>query len=157
MIVAAPPATACPPCTDQVVEGDGWYPDVLIAAFRAATRVGTTVTDPRAREAILGGMVSAGDALEIWRAAHEAAGIKSLELVPGPFIGGEARALVLWRRAVYAFAAADLADTHSDIGATQLGRDRGEERAAGADELRRNATVAIRDLLGVLRSKVTLV
>lgn len=155
--VAAPVPTASAPCTGQVVEGDGWYPDVEIPAFRAAIRVGEMVTDARAREALIGGMVSVGDALIAWRADQEAAGFKALDMVPGPTIGGEQRATVLWRRAVYAFAAADLAETHSDIGATDRGRDRRETRAASADDHRRVATLAIRDLLGRGRAKVALV
>lgn len=161
--VAAPPSNRVrTPHVSNVVEGDGWYPDVSISDFRDSMRLGTVITDVRARDAIIGGMLSADNALAPWRLLHEAIGITSLELVPSLLgkpivINGEGRTLHLWRRAVYAFAAADLAETHSDISATEAGRDRRETRAASADEHRRNATIAIRDLLGRGRAKVALI
>jgi hypothetical protein len=152
--VAAPPAAAAP--VADAIAGDGWWPALSIVAFREATRLGTMVTDLRAREALLGAAITVGDALAAWRAGHEAAGVESLEDVPGRAIGGETRATVLWRRAVYATAAADLAETHNDISATDQGRKTNDARATSAADHRRSATAAIRDLLGTSRARVAL-
>lgn len=152
--VAAPPA-AEPPIADAIAL-DGWWPPLSIAAFRDAMRLGTMVSDRRAREALLGAAITVGDALAGWRSSHETAGAEALGDVAGSNVGGERRASVLWRRAVYATAAADLAETHNDISATDQGRKSNDARATSAAEHRRNATAAIRDLLGQTRSRVAL-
>ncbi len=152
--VAAPAAPA--PATPDAIAGDGWWPGLSIAKFRESIRLGTIVTDGRARDALLGGFISADTQLASWRAAHEANEIASLADVPGPVIDGEPRAVILWRRAVHAWAAADLAETHNDITATDKGRTANEQRATSADDHRRNAIVAVRDLLGKTRSRAAL-
>jgi hypothetical protein len=155
--LAAPPSATAPAVADAIV-GDGWWPDLSIAAFRAATRVGELVTPARAREALLHGFISvdADPTVRMWRAAQLLLGATKLDEVTGPSIDGEKRAVLLWRRAVYASAAADLAETHGSISATDAGRDRAEDRATSADEHRRNAIVAVRDLTGRRRSRVSL-
>lgn len=152
--VAAPPAPA--PAIADAIAGDGWWPALSIAAFRDSIRLGTLVSDGRARDALIGGVISADTQLRDWRATHEANNIASLADVPGPEIGGVNRAVILWQRAVYAYATADLAETHNNITATDRGRAVTEERATSADDHRRNATVAIRDLLGKTRSRSAL-
>lgn len=155
--VASPPPSIIPSVAPDQVEGDGWWPGVSIADFRASARIPEAVTAIRVRDALAAAMLTVDSELTKWRAAHEAAGRADLAAVPSPEFAGERRAVLLHRRAVYAHAAADLADTHSDISLTPAGRDRREERAASADELRRNATFAIRDLLGRTRSKSVLI
>lgn len=161
MSFVANPATLPSSAIDDVA-GDGWYPALKVSAFKVAMRMGPSVSDARAREALIGGLVSAAVGLSRWRTSQEAQGVTALEHslvdgLPGPSIAGEKRAVILWRRAVHAFAAADLVETHSDISATESGRDRREVRAASADDLRRDATVALRDLMGRTRAKVALV
>lgn len=159
-LVAVPPAAPVP-VTPDAIPGDTWYPPLSIADFKSAQRVPSVVTDGRAREALLGGLLSADAELSHWRAAQEDAGVASLaEAVVRDTagrvqssVGGEPRAVALWRRAVYAYAAADLADTHNDISATAEGRPRAEERASRAPELLRTATSAIRDMLGRPRNR----
>lgn len=156
--VAAPPAQDAPPIGDAVA-GDGWWPALSITTFRAAIDVPTAVSPRRVAEALLGGFISVDRELAGWRAVQVAAGVTKLQDVPGDDnrnLGGEPRLVVLWRRAVHAYAAADLAESQNDISATNDGRARNEERAAGADEQLRTATVAIRDFLGRRRSRVRL-
>lgn len=161
--VANPPASTPPAVTDEI-PGDGWHPAISIAAFKVAQRLPSAVTDQRARDALLGAMASVDAELADWRDAQVQAGAAILAdaivrdragRALGP-IGAEPRATVLWRRAVYAYAAADLAETHTDISATADGRARTEERASRAPELLRNATLAVRDILGRARSRVRL-
>lgn len=151
--VAAPPN----PVSDTIVAGDGWWPDLSLAAFRDALRLQRGVTDLRARDALINGMLEAAQDLSKWRVEQEAGGVTALQDVPGPTIAGEKRVVFLWRRAVHAFAAADLADTHSDISATEAGKERTEIRATSADEHRRNATYAIRAIKGRGRNRAALI
>ena len=81
---------------------------------------------------------------------------QSMYIFKQPAIGGENRTVILWRRAVHAFAAADLAETHTDISATDAGRDRNALREDPCDALRREATAALRDLMGKTRCRVAL-
>ena len=154
--VAAPPANP-PAGVADAVAGDGWYPNLSIKALKDAQRIPETVSDGRAREALLGGFISAAVGLQAWRDQQEAAGKDSLAATSSITIGGESRSVILWRRAVHAFAAADLADTHTDISATDAGRERNQVRAESTDDLRRAATAALRDLMGKSRSRVRLV
>jgi hypothetical protein len=154
--VAAPPANP-PAAVADAIAGDGWYPDLSIAKFKGAMRIGAVVADLRAREALLGGFVSAATALVRWRAAQQSEGKHGLAETTDMTIGGESRSVILWRRAVHAFAAADLAETHGDISATEAGRERIEVRAQASEDLRRDATVALRDLMGRGRTKIGLI
>lgn len=159
-MVAVPPVPQTPAVLDAI-PGDGWYPALSIAAFKVSQRMPAIVTDGRAREALLGGILSADAELSEWRAGQEDAGVTNLETAivrdrsgrALQSIGGEPRAVVLWRRAVYAYASADLAVTHHDIGATGEGRPRNEDNADRAPDLLRTATLAIRDMLGRGRSR----
>ena len=155
---AQPPAAAV---SDEIA-GDDWRPALKLSTFKAAVRIGSTVTDTRAREALLGGINSADVAIEDWRTGQEAAGVATLvDAVirgkPGRVLGAEKLAVILYRRAVHAFAAADLVETHNDVTATDAGRDRREAQAASADEHRATATRALRDLMTKGRSKVALI
>lgn len=153
--VAAPPSQPPAEVADAIA-GDGWYPDLSIKTFREAQRVPEAVTATRVREALIGGFISAATGLQRWRTAREAEGKAGLAATSAITIGGESRSVILWRRAVHAFAAADLADTHTDIDATEGGRDRNEARAAASDDLRRTATAALRDIMGRTRTRVAL-
>jgi Phage head completion protein (GPL) len=150
--VASPPAQI----PDTIIVGDGWWPSLSIAAFRDTMKIPRAVTDVRAREAIAAGMMDVAHQLRSWRGDKEITGATSLQEVESPSYGGEKEAVMLWRRAVFAFAAAELADTHSDISATDAGRDRTAARAVSADEHRRNATQAIRAMKGRGRNRVAL-
>lgn len=150
--VAAPIAAPAP--IADAITGDGWWPALSIAHFRESARIATTVTDTRIRDALVAAAIGTADALAGWRALQGDA--QSLTDVDSPQFGGEKRCMTLWRRAVYAFAAADLAETHNDISATDQGRKLNQERATTADDHRRSATVAIRDLLGKTRSRAAL-
>jgi hypothetical protein len=154
--VSSPPAPASP--QGSFVDHDSWYPGVDPNHFRDALRVGPAVTHPRLVEALRGAMITVGRDLRRWKAARVAAGAATLAAVEDQDeIDFEPELVHLYRRAVYAFAAADLVETHHDITATADGRDRSETRALSADDHRRNGLHAIRDILGVGRTTVELI
>lgn len=152
----ASPSPPPAPIADAIA-GDGWWPNLSIAAFREAVRVpASAASDARVREALIGAALTVGDALAAWRLSQEANGAESLADVPGTTVGGETRTLILWRRAVYATAAADLVETHGDIAATDQGAKANAKERLHAGSQRRAATVAIRDILGRPRSRSAL-
>ena len=152
-LVASPPA----PTPDAIIDGDGWWPGLSIAGFRQAMRLQRDVTESRISEALLAAMVDVAAELANWKVVQQCTGAETLEAIDAPAFGGESRLVLLWRRAVHALAAADLADTHSDISATDAGKERTEIRAASADEHRRNATQAIRAIKGRSRNRASLI
>jgi hypothetical protein len=155
--VAQPPSS--PPTPDPLdqVAGDAFWPAISIADFRDGFAVASAVTDVRVRDALRGGMLLVRRELRDWKAAHVLAGAAQLEDIDDEELDGERAAVLLYRRAACSTAAADLAETHHEISATADGRDRIAEQATAADELRRAATHAIRDILGVTRTTVELI
>ena len=119
-------------------------------------RIPGSVAPARATGAVTQAMLAVAEQLAEWRAAQEAAGFASLESVPAPRFGEDSTVELLWRRAIFSTAAADLVDTHGEISATNDGRDRREQEADSAAEHRRNATHAVRALQGKRRNRVRL-
>lgn len=151
------PALAITPPGVKVECGPFW-PDIDINHFRDSQRIGgTLITDVRVSSALLGAVIAVDTDLAAWRAAQEEAGHAQLADVPGPQIGTEKRAVLLWRRAVYSHATADLVETHGDVSATGKGQSEAGALDLTADDHRRNATHAIRDILGKTRTAVELI
>lgn len=147
----APDPAPSPPSSGPRVEHDGFYPGVDLTHMRETMRIGEVVTQARLTEVAKVGMVATGRELRRWRAVQVAAGAATLDAIEAEQIDFENVLIVSYRRAVYSYAAAELAETHRDITATGDGADRGEQKALTADEHRRNATYAIRDILDVER------
>jgi hypothetical protein len=153
----ASPSAPVPPEPVPIECGPFW-PDLDMTDFRDAMRVGgTMIADARVRAALLNGVVEVEDTLAAWRAAQEEAGHATLAEVPQSSIGAEQRLVVLWRRAVYANAAADLLETHRDLTVTDAGSGRAGMNGETAGDHRRNATRAIRAILGVTGTTVELI
>ena len=157
MSFVALPASPISPAS-SVVAGDGWYPDIDVNAMRDALRITDLVTHTRIVGAIEGGLLTVEGELAYWRATKEADGLQSLEEVdPDRTIGGDHRLTVLYVRAVRFHAAAELAELHRDLSATTDGQTRAEPQLLTAEEYRKLATQAVRDILGVPRVAVELI
>lgn len=155
--VANAPNAAPAPDEAPIAHGD-FFPGIKLSSVRNSLRTPTAVTPDRLTDAIFAAMLSVGLELADWAEAQRAAGFATLAAVaPTDTIGGEPRLVRLYHRAILSFAGAELADTHSDISATADGQKRLEERALTADEHRRNATHAIRDIIGATRTSVELI
>lgn len=139
-----------------IVRADGWLPDVVVQDIRAAVRV-SSAAEPRLRDAIRFAIISVRRELADWTAARKAEGRLSLKAVPCDQIDGQSILVRLYFRAVASLTAADLVETHLDATATDRGVDRAEVRAIPADDHRRNALWAIRDILAVTRTTVELI
>lgn len=144
--LTAPPDNAAPPA-GQVIEADGWFPGINTDDVRRRIRVGEgAVTPERLAEAVVAGILSGMKALSAWRSLHAAAGVEALADITQARVAGENMAEVLWRRIVIYYAAADLADTHTDVSATDDALDREEGKRQSADLYRRKAYEAVADL-----------
>lgn len=149
----APP----PPKPAELVENDGWWPDVDLARLREAVRLETTITTARLRDAVAVAMLDLARQLAAWRAAREA-GAENLHAVPETVrVDGRSRLVVLWERGLYSTVAADLGERLLSQSATELGVDRAKKLEAEVCEHRRNARWAVSDLTGAPRITVELI
>lgn len=159
--LVAPPPSADP--VDASVSADGWFPPVSLANIRDTIRLGEgTVPTPRLIAAMEGAILSGLRALSAWRSARATEGAANLASVTDLEINGRNQAELIWERVVRYYTAAELADQHRDITATDDGLDRAEEKDRTADDYRRLAYDAVADLASiggevVSRGKVSLV
>lgn len=136
-----------PNAADETLPG-GWWPDVSVAAWRAATRTHDTVTDARIVEALRTAMAAVQIELADWQAEKEEAGHTSLSEVPARDLGGVS-ALVHWyKTAVHAEAKALVLEWYRDSETTSDGHDRADQYVAVVDSYRRESRHAIRRILG---------
>jgi len=148
-LISTPPSPASP--ADSKVAADGWFPDIDCNDLRDEVRLGEgIVTHQRLIAAIEGAMLHAFRALADWRALHAGAGVASLDAVPDEVtIGGDPRPVVLWRRIIRYYAAAEIADGYRDLVATDQQSQRSDERRVSADDYRRMAHAAVADLRSI--------
>lgn len=153
--VIKPGAPAC--STEQPIERTGFFPAVYPAEVRKALRVPDAVTAPRLRAALIDAIMTIDADLAAWALLQVAAGRSTLADIPADEIDGESRYLRLYWRAVGCRAKAELVERIRDLDTTGAG-----DRAAGMldrtpDELRRDATHAVRDILGTTRTTIALI
>lgn len=142
----------------SVVPGDGWYPDIDCNAMRDALRITDQVTHQRLVGAIEGGLLTVEGELAYWRATKEAEGCQALaDVDPDRITGSEHRLTLLYTRAVRFHSAAELAELHRDLSATTEGQARAEPQLLTAEDYRKLATQAIRDILRTPRVAVELI
>lgn len=141
----------------EVIENDGFFPDVDLDHLRASMRLDGTVTAVRLRDAVIAAIAGINAELETWKAGKVAAGATTLADVPAPSIGGESVQVMRYRGAVYRTAKADLIERYRDFDATKSGVDHADLVDDSAGDHRRAARWFIRDLLGVARTTVELI
>jgi len=158
--VSSPPPNSSATSTDPdtvIVPADGWWPDIDLTHLRDAMRLGTVITDARVTEAVVNAIITVRRETREWKLARVCDGAEALSDVSADQVAGESELEVLWRRAVYNYACADLCETYRDLSATTDGADRAEAKASSADEYRRNALFAVRDINGVARIAAELI
>lgn len=143
--------------TDQVINNDGWWPNVDPAEARDILRLDGTVSVARLREALVIAIGSVNTELAIWQAAQAALAIATLADVPAPSIGGTSRLVDLYGRAVRCRAGAYLVERYRNLDITDKGQKNAEAQEPSIDELRRDARWAIADIQGITHATVELI
>lgn len=139
---------------DATVANDGWYPDLTVAACRAATGLDGTFSTARVEAEIRAAVIEVGAAITSWRAAQTAA---SLADVPAPMLGGTSVKVTLYTRAVHCLVRARLVDVTRDYDSTAKGHDRADALEATADAWRQASSEALSRLTGRARTTVELI
>lgn len=146
--LTAPPDNFEP--AGQNVQADSWFPAISTEHVRKAIRLGEgAVTDQRLIAAIEGGILSGLRALADWRTARVLEGAAELSDVTEDTINGQNKAELIWKRIVTFYAAAELADMHVDVSATDEAIDRDEEKRDTAGVYRVKAYDAVADLRAI--------
>lgn len=152
------PAPVTHPTPDETtLAGGGFWPDIDLNAFRAEMRVDETITLPRVRGAVVAGFLTAAKDLLPDRIKLVAAGATSLADAEGDDLDGEKVRVILFRRAVYAFAKAELCETYRDWDLSRKADDKAEQLELTADDYKRNARNALSDFRGDSRTIVELI
>lgn len=149
----SPPAATAEP----LIENDGWFPDVSPTDVRAQARLDGTVTAPRLRAALLHAMADVNRDLSEWRAAQQAAGVPSLEDLPGAELGGQKVWLVYYQQAIVSHVQCSLIESYRDFDTTGSGDAKADGLEARIDSHRRDLRWAISALLARPRTTVELI
>ncbi|MBO9710661.1 MAG: head completion/stabilization protein [Caulobacter sp.] len=155
--VTLPPPSADPPAPapPATITNEPWFPAIQLETVRLIGRIDSAVTAERLAEATTAAMLLVNKDLAAWRALREAEGATSLEAAPATTIAGQNRNVFLYRRAVAAFAKAELLEGYVDYDLTKAGEPAGEDRSP--DVARRAGRHAVRDILGRARATVELI
>lgn|SRR5690554_398356 len=140
---------------DFTLTNDGWFPDIDATAARSALRLDGSVTDVRLETALVNAMLSVNQDLAEFKVDHE--GFPSLASVPATEINKVSRLVILYKRAVVCTAGAEIAERYRNYDTSASGNKNAEALTDTADELRRDARWAIRDLIGRVRTTVELI
>lgn len=139
------------------IVNDGWFPDIDPAMWREQQRIRDSVTPARMREALVAAILTVGRDLAPWATAQRGEGAASLADVSAPEIDGTSTLVLLYRRAVFTAAKAEVVERYRDIDLTGAGQRKSDDLDPSVTKLRRDCLHAIRDILGVTRTTVDLI
>lgn len=145
------------PAAQSPLANDPFWPAIDPDHFRLVMRIDGTVTAERVRDSLADAMLSTNGELAAWQAAQLDAGYATAASTPSASIDGEHAHLVRYRRAVYSFAAAELAERYRSFDATDDGHQYADRIEANIGDLRRAARWAISGILGIARTTVELI
>lgn len=148
---------ASAPTSTISISSGAWYPAIDLATARAVLRVDGAVSDARLTECLTLSLSAVEDMLDAWQQQQVALGRATLGDVPAKQINSESRLALLYRRAIYAYAQAELIEHYRNYDATGAMDRRADALDPTADDCRRNVRYAVRDILGRPRADVELI
>ena len=140
----------------ETIGNNGFWPDIDPNAFKEEERV-HNVTPPRIRQSLRAAMADINRQLAIYQAEQQASARTTIDEVPIEPWQTPGDLQLLYRRAVYAQAQADLLERYRDASATGEGDERGEAKDLAADDYRADARWAIAELTGRNHTAVELI
>lgn len=143
--------------TEAVIANNGFFPSIDPANFRAVARQDKTVTAERLRECLVLAMASVNRQLASFQADKVEAGFTTLDDVSSDSLDGKKLLVMLYQRAVYATAKAELLERYQDFDATNTKQKQDGTQEGEQHNWRRDARWAISDIQGQPRSTVELV
>ena len=142
---------------DQTLSNHPFYPDISLLAFRQSMRVDSITSKERAVAALEAAIIEVNRRLISFMQAQLSQGIETLDEVAEQAGLPEGSNEVLYLRAVYSLAKADLVEKYRDYDTTNKGTHRADELEQSINEYRRDAAWAINDLSQIRRATVELI
>lgn len=136
--------------TQDVIENDGWFPDIQLTTLREATRLDGTVTETRLITTVVDAMMTVNLALEVWKQEQLQQGWMCLDEVPAKKINRQSQLHSHYLRAVYSTAKADLIEKYRDYDSTASSLADQKQMAwldTAPEQERRNAHWAIANIV----------
>ena len=128
---------------------DGFWPDIDADHLRAAQRIDAAVTNARLELAAVAAMVAVNRDLSAAKAEWLASGFGTLAEVPADQIASASMHVHGYRRAVYSLTSAEVAERYRSYDAANSGAKNADQEEPSADDYRRDARDAVRDILGI--------
>ncbi|WP_061778815.1 head completion/stabilization protein [Sphingomonas sanguinis] len=155
-VLPGDPAPA--PAPVAPIPSGGWFPAIDPTLFRQEQRVdANAITDARVRQALIAAIIRVRRDLSEWRAEQAAAGFATLDEVPADHVDGASELVILYRRAVFTAAKAEIVERYVDVDLTGRGERSAEQLDPTVAELRRDSVHAVREILDVGRMTVELI
>lgn len=146
---------------DETLTSGAFWPEINTRAFRESMRVDGTVTQSRLIEALKNAMIETNRELSSFQQQEIHLGYQTLEAVPANKIThGEidvSELVILYRRAVFSAAKANLIERYRDIDTTPNGSKKADDLALNIDDLQRDAIWAIQRIKGTTHNIVELI
>ena len=140
----------------ETIGNNGFWPDIDPNEFKDKERV-HNVTPPRLRQSLRAAMADVNRQLADYQHAQQQAGRMACDAIPPEIWQTPGDIQLLYTRAVYAQAQADLLERYRDASATGKGDERGEAKDLAADDYRADARWAIAELTGINHTTVELI
>lgn len=145
-----------PSPTLEPIPNNGFWPDIDPSDFQEEERV-FRVTPPRMRQSLRAAIADINRQLASYQMEQQASGRANINEVPIEPWQTPGDLQLLYLRAVYAQAQADLLERYRDASATGEGDERGEAKDLAADDYRADARWAIAELAGINHTTVELI
>ncbi|MCK3655799.1 phage head protein [Pasteurellaceae bacterium Macca] len=136
------------PYPDEIIQNDGFFPDLSLRAVRNTMRIDGTVTNDRLRHAVIEAMITVNHDLGVFAGNAKNNQKYALEAVNQGEINGENVMIYRYQRAVFALATAQLMERYRNFDSTKEGNDKANELLDTAADLRRDYHFAVRQILG---------
>lgn len=145
-----------PSSTMAIIINNGFWPDVDPNTFRDEERV-MGITDVRIRQSLRASIADINRQLAGYQHNQQQSGRMAYDAIPPEPWQSPGDIELLYLRAVYAQAQADLLERYRDASATGKGDERGEAKDLAADDYRADARWAIAELTGRNHTTVELI
>lgn len=133
---------------DETLNSGDFFPDISLRHYQQSVLTDGKVTTERLRHALVNAMIEVNRELSEWKRSQIAAGFTSLEAVPADHINNDSELMLLYRRAVYSEAKANLTERYRDTDTTDSGEKKAAALGETTDDLRRDVQWAIQRIKG---------
>lgn len=99
---------------DETLSSGDFFPDISLRNYQLSMLTDGKVTTERLRHALVNAMIEVNRELSAWKQSQTAAGFTSLAAVPADHINNDSELILLYRRAVYSEAKANLTERYRD-------------------------------------------